>query len=114
MDMAFRINTASQEITLTFQPISVLKVKISVSSSTNISNIPWQINLVGNFWRPPNPNFEGVISSLNVNQTVIIQTGGLLGFGAFNLTVSVDGIPPVKTTGFIFLFIILVHPPNPN
>ena len=115
IDLAFQIDTTPPTITVVLPTLTFGGISVKVVSNKSVSAIPWTIGLKGSFWnKPPNPNFEGVFPQLEANKTYVIRTGFLLGIGKFNLTVQVDGMAPIKTTGFIFLFIILVHPPNPN
>ncbi len=115
IDLAFQINTAPPTITVVLPKLSFGQIPIKVTAAKNLTQVVWVIGTEGKFWnKPPNPNFMGVIDQLTANKSTTIHAGPLFGFGKFNLTVQVDGMSPIKTTGFIFVFIILVHPPSPN
>gem|GEM_PF-1988924 len=114
IDLAFQIDTTPPTITIVLPTLTFGGISVKVVSNKSVSVVPWNIGLKGSFWnKPPNPNFEGTLQQVEANKTYVIRTGFLLGLGKFDLTVQVDGFM-VQTTGFIFLFIILVRPPSPN
>jgi len=115
IDLAFQITTTPPIITVVLPKLSFGQIPIKLTAVKNLSQVVWVVGTEGKFWnRPPNPNFTGVIQQLTANKSATIHAGPLLGFGKFNLSVQVDGMAPITTTGFIFVFIIIVKPPNPN
>jgi len=110
IDMAFRIITSPCPWEPTIVPISLLRCEARVHFYDPADFINWRIRPEGEgiYYPGKNITFEGVIEHADANETVPIQTGILLGFGPFELTVEVDGVPPVTKKAFMLFFIMFI------